>query len=97
MAARLRAAGYPESDLHPFAVADHPKDGGLVAVLPGTDRSVKAILLLAHLDVVEARREDWSRDPFTLVEEGGYFYGRGTFDDKSMAAVWVDTLIRLRQ
>lgn len=97
MAARLRAAGYPDSDLHPFAVAEHPKDGGLVAVLPGTDRAAKAILLLAHLDVVEARREDWTRDPFTLVEEGGYFYGRGTFDDKSMAAVWVDTLIRLRK
>jgi acetylornithine deacetylase/succinyl-diaminopimelate desuccinylase-like protein len=97
MAARLRAAGYPDSDLHPFAVAEHPKDGGLVAMLPGTDRAAKAILLLAHLDVVEARREDWSRDPFTLVEEGGYFYGRGTFDDKSMAAVWVDTLIRLRK
>jgi acetylornithine deacetylase/succinyl-diaminopimelate desuccinylase-like protein len=78
-------------------VAEHPKDGGLVAVLPGTDRAAKAILLLAHLDVVEARREDWSRDPFTLIEEGGYFYGRGTFDDKSMAAVWVDTLIRLRK
>jgi acetylornithine deacetylase/succinyl-diaminopimelate desuccinylase-like protein len=97
MAARLRAAGYPESDLHPFAVAEHPKDGGLVAVLPGTDPSAKAILLLAHLDVVEARREDWTRDPFTLVEEGGYFYGRGAFDDKSMAAVWVDTLVRLRK
>jgi acetylornithine deacetylase/succinyl-diaminopimelate desuccinylase-like protein len=53
--------------------------------------------LLAHLDVVEARREDWTRDPFTLIEEGGYFYGRGTFDDKSMAAVWVDTLVRLRK
>jgi acetylornithine deacetylase/succinyl-diaminopimelate desuccinylase-like protein len=97
MAARLRAAGYPESDLHSFAVAEHPKDGGLVAVLPGTDPAAKAILLLAHLDVVEARREDWTRDPFTLIEEGGYFYGRGTFDDKSMAAVWVDTLVRLRQ
>jgi acetylornithine deacetylase/succinyl-diaminopimelate desuccinylase-like protein len=97
MAAHLRAAGYPDSDLHPFAVAEHPKDGGLVAVLPGTDRGAKAILLLAHLDVVEARREDWTRDPFALVEEGGYFYGRGTFDDKSMAAVWVDTLVRLRK
>jgi acetylornithine deacetylase/succinyl-diaminopimelate desuccinylase-like protein len=96
MAARLRAAGYPDSDIHPFAAADHPKDGGVVAVLPGSDRSAKAILLLAHLDVVEARREDWTRDPFTLVEEGGYFYGRGTFDDKSMAAVWVDTMVRLR-
>ena len=58
MAAHLRAAGYPDSDIHPFAVADHPNDGGVVAVLPGTDRSAKAILLLAHLDVVEARRED---------------------------------------
>ena len=97
MAARLRAAGFTDAELHSFAVAEHPKDGGLVAVLPGTDRAAKAILLLAHLDVVEARREDWSRDPFTLIEEGGYFYGRGTFDDKSMAAVWVDTLIRLRK
>jgi acetylornithine deacetylase/succinyl-diaminopimelate desuccinylase-like protein len=97
MAARLRAAGFADSELHSFAVAEHPKDGGLVAVLPGTDRAAKAILLLAHLDVVEARREDWSRDPFTLIEEDGYFYGRGTFDDKSMAAVWVDTLIRLRK
>ena len=97
MAARLRAAGYPDSDLHPFAVADHPQDGGVVAVLPGSDRSAKAVLLLAHLDVVEARREDWTRDPFTLVEEGGYFYGRGAFDDKSMAAVWMDTLVRLRK
>jgi acetylornithine deacetylase/succinyl-diaminopimelate desuccinylase-like protein len=97
MAVHLRAAGFPETDLHSFAVAEYPKDGGLVAVLPGTDRGAKAILLLAHLDVVEARREDWTRDPFTLIEEGGYFYGRGTFDDKSMAAVWVDTLIRLRK
>jgi len=97
MAEHLRAAGYPETDLHFFAVAEHPKDGGLVAVLPGTDRTAKAILLLAHLDVVEARREDWTRDPFKLIEEGGYFYGRGTFDDKSMAAVWVDTLVRMRK
>jgi acetylornithine deacetylase/succinyl-diaminopimelate desuccinylase-like protein len=97
MAEHLRAAGYPETDLHSFAVAEHPKDGGLVAVLPGTDRTAKAILLLAHLDVVEARREDWTRDPFKLIEEGGYFYGRGTFDDKSMAAVWVDTLVRMRK
>jgi len=65
MAAHLRAAGFPDSDLHSFAVAEHPKDGGLVAVLPGTDHGQKAILLLAHLDVVEARREDWARDPFT--------------------------------
>ena len=72
MTARLKAAGYPESDLHPFSVADHPKEGGLVGVLPGSDPKAKAILLLAHLDVVEAKREDWTRDPFKLVEEGGY-------------------------
>jgi acetylornithine deacetylase/succinyl-diaminopimelate desuccinylase-like protein len=96
MAAHLRAAGYPDSDIHLFGVAEHPKDGGLVAVLPGTDHALKALLLLGHLDVVEARREDWTRDPFMLFEEGGYFYGRGTFDDKSMDAVWVDTLVRLR-
>jgi acetylornithine deacetylase/succinyl-diaminopimelate desuccinylase-like protein len=96
MAARLRAAGYPESDLHLFATADHPKEGGLVAILPGTDPKAKAILLLAHIDVVEAKREDWERDPFKLIEEGGYFYARGSLDDKSMSATWVDTLIRLR-
>ncbi len=97
MAARLKAAGYPDADLHLFALPDHPKEGGLVARLPGSDPRAKAILLLAHLDVVEARREDWTRDPFKLVEEGGYFYGRGTADDKSVAAAWVDTMIRLRQ
>jgi acetylornithine deacetylase/succinyl-diaminopimelate desuccinylase-like protein len=97
MAVHLRTAGFPESDIHLFAVAEHPKDGGLVAVLSGTNSGLQALLLLAHLDVVEARREDWTRDPFTLVEEGGYFYGRGTFDDKAMDAVWVDTLIRLRK
>jgi acetylornithine deacetylase/succinyl-diaminopimelate desuccinylase-like protein len=96
MAARLRKAGYPDSDLHLFATADHPKEGGLVAILPGTDPKARAILLLAHIDVVEAKREDWERDPFKLVEENGYFYARGSLDDKSMAATWVDTLIRLR-
>jgi acetylornithine deacetylase/succinyl-diaminopimelate desuccinylase-like protein len=96
MAARLRKAGYPESDLHLFATADHPKEGGLVAILPGSDPKARAMLLLAHIDVVEAKREDWERDPFKLVEENGYFYARGSLDDKSMAATWVDTLIRLR-
>jgi acetylornithine deacetylase/succinyl-diaminopimelate desuccinylase-like protein len=97
MAARLKAAGYPDSDLHLFSVPDHPKEGGLVAVLPGSDAHAKAILLLAHLDVVEAKREDWTRDPFTLMEEDGYFYGRGTADDKSVAAVWADTMVRFKQ
>jgi acetylornithine deacetylase/succinyl-diaminopimelate desuccinylase-like protein len=76
-------------------VPEHPKEGSLVAVLHGSDPAVKPMLLLAHLDVVEAKREDWTRDPFTLFEEGGYFYGRGVFDDKAMAAIWVDALMRL--
>ena len=97
MAARLRAAGVADSDLIPFAAPDHPNEGGLVAIYPGRDPKRKAVLLLAHLDVVEAKREDWVRDPFTLVEENGAFYARGAVDDKAEAAIWVDTLIRYRQ
>lgn len=96
MAARLKAAGFPDSDLHLFVAPDHPKEGGLVAVYPGRDPKLKAILLLAHIDVVEAKREDWTRDPFKLVEENGSFYARGATDDKAEAAIWVDTLIRYR-
>jgi acetylornithine deacetylase/succinyl-diaminopimelate desuccinylase-like protein len=97
LAARLKAAGFADEDLHPFAAADHPKEGGLVAVYGGRERKLKSILLLAHLDVVEAKREDWVRDPFILIEENGNFYARGASDDKAEAAIWVDTLIRLRQ
>jgi len=97
MAARLKAAGFPESDLHRFSVPDHPREGGLVAVLPARGATLKPILLLAHIDVVEAKRSDWARDPFKLIEEDGYFYARGASDDKAMAASWVDTLIRLKQ
>jgi acetylornithine deacetylase/succinyl-diaminopimelate desuccinylase-like protein len=96
LAARLKAAGFAESDLHPFAAPDHPKEGGLVAVYPGRDPKLKAILLLAHIDVVEAKREDWTRDPFTLIEENGSFYARGAMDDKAEASIWVDLLIRYR-
>ncbi|WP_443750495.1 M20/M25/M40 family metallo-hydrolase [Asticcacaulis solisilvae] len=97
MAARLKAGGYGDADVRLFSTPDHPKDGGLVAQLPGSDPKAKAILLLAHIDVVEAKREDWTRDPFTLIEEGGYFYGRGTSDDKAMAAVFTDLMIRYKQ
>jgi acetylornithine deacetylase/succinyl-diaminopimelate desuccinylase-like protein len=97
MAAHLKAAGFPDSDLTIFATPEYPKNGGLVAVYPGKDPKAKAILLLAHIDVVEAKREDWTRDPFTLVEEGGYFYARGAADDKAQAAIWADTLIRFRK
>jgi acetylornithine deacetylase/succinyl-diaminopimelate desuccinylase-like protein len=97
MAARLRAAGFPTSDLHLIVEPSHPKEGNLVAILPGSDPKAKAILLLAHIDVVEANRDDWARDPFTLVEEKGFFYARGSSDDKAQAAIWVDTLARFKR
>ena len=97
MAARLKAAGFPDQDLHLVVEPSHPKEGSLVAILPGSDAKRKALLLLAHIDVVEANRADWERDPFTLVEENGYFYARGASDDKAQAAVWVDTLARFKQ
>jgi acetylornithine deacetylase/succinyl-diaminopimelate desuccinylase-like protein len=97
MAARLKSAGFADSELHLFAAPGHPKEGGLVAVYPGHNAQLKAVLLLAHLDVVEAKREDWTRDPFTLVEENGNFYARGAVDDKAEAAIWVDTLMRFRE
>lgn len=97
MAARLKAAGFGDDQLTLFADPDHPKEGGLVAVYPGTSKTAKPILLIAHIDVVEAKRADWERDPFKMVEENGYFYGRGTLDDKAQAAIWTDTLIRFRK
>ena len=97
MAARLKTAGYPDADVRIFVPEGHPKEGGLIAVLPGSDPKAKAILMLAHVDVVEAKREDWTRDPFTLIEEDGYFYGRGTSDMKAQAAIWVDNLVRFRE
>ena len=97
MAARLKAAGYREEDVRVFVPDGHPREGGLLAVLRGSDPNAKAILMLAHVDVVEAKREDWTRDPFTLVEEGGYFYARGASDDKAQAAIWVDNLVRYRE
>ena len=97
MAARLKAAGMPDGQLTLFSHPDHPREGGLVAVYPGTSTALKPILGIAHIDVVEAKREDWARDPFTLIEEGGYFYGRGVADDKAMAAILVDSLIRFQQ
>ena len=97
VAGHLKEAGFPDSDIHPFSTPDKPKEGGLVAVLPGSDPKAKAILLLGHLDVVEAKREDWTRDPFTLIEENGYFYGRGVADMKSLDAAWIDALMRIKQ
>ncbi len=97
IAARLKTAGVADDQVTLFSVPDHPKEGGIVAVYPGTSTTLKPILLLAHIDVVEAKRADWVRDPFTLIEENGYYYARGIADDKMMAATWADTLIRFQQ
>ena len=83
MAARLRAAGFAGADVQVFKPA--PRKGNLVARLHGTGAR-KPILLLAHIDVVAAKPADWSLDPFKLIEKDGYFYGRGSGDDKFMAA-----------
>jgi acetylornithine deacetylase/succinyl-diaminopimelate desuccinylase-like protein len=94
MAGRLKAAGFPEEDLK--VLGPQPRKGNLVARLRGTGAR-KPILLLAHLDVVEAKREDWSFDPFKFLEKDGYYYGRGTSDDKAMAAIFTANLIRFKQ
>jgi acetylornithine deacetylase/succinyl-diaminopimelate desuccinylase-like protein len=94
MAARLKAAGFAPADIQ--VLGSNPRKGNLVARLRGTGAR-KPILLLAHLDVVEARREDWSMDPFKFLERDGYFYGRGTGDIKSGDAILIANLIRLNQ
>ncbi len=94
MAVRLRAAGFAPEDVQ--VLGPNPRKGNLVARLRGTGKR-RPILLLAHLDVVEARREDWSTDPFKFTERDGYFYGRGTSDIKSGDALLVANLIRLKQ
>src|SRR5215510_1340604 len=94
MAAWLRTAGFDAADVQVFKPA--PRKGNLVARLRGNGAR-RPILLLAHLDVVEARPEDWSVDPFKLIEKDGYFYGRGTADDKFMASAFVANLIRYKQ
>jgi acetylornithine deacetylase/succinyl-diaminopimelate desuccinylase-like protein len=94
MGARLVAAGFPKADVQVLQSA--PKRGNLVARLRGTGKR-KPLLLVAHIDVVEAKREDWTTDPFKLVEKDGYFYGRGTGDDKYMATSWVVNMMRWKK
>jgi acetylornithine deacetylase/succinyl-diaminopimelate desuccinylase-like protein len=94
MAQRLRDAGYPASDVQ--VMGPNPRKGNLVARLRGTGAR-KPMLLICHLDVVEARREDWSMDPFQFVEKDGYFYGRGSGDIKDGDAILMATMIRLKQ
>src|SRR5882672_5744968 len=96
LAARLKAAGLPAQDVQVIIPPDGPKKGNLVVRYRGTGAK-KPIMLLGHLDVVEAKREDWQRDPFKLVEEDGYLYARGAADDKAMVAVFAANLIRYRK
>ncbi len=92
MAARLRKAGYTDTEMKIIVPPGAPTKGNLIVRLKGNGQK-KPLLLLAHLDVVEAKREDWTRDPFKLVEEDGYFYARGAFDNKAQGAVWVSNMI----
>jgi acetylornithine deacetylase/succinyl-diaminopimelate desuccinylase-like protein len=93
-AARLKAAGFPAADI--FVGGASPKKANLVVRLRGTGGG-KPLLLLAHTDVVEAKREDWSFDPFQFIEKDGFFYGRGTGDDKAQAAAWIANLIQYKK
>ena len=94
VAARLIAAGFPRADVQ--VLGPNPRKQNVVARYRGTG-AARPLLLLGHLDVVEARREDWSLDPFTFVERDGYFYGRGTSDMKDMDASWIANLIELKR
>jgi acetylornithine deacetylase/succinyl-diaminopimelate desuccinylase-like protein len=94
MAQRLRDAGYAASDVQ--VIGPNARKGNLVARLRGTGAQ-KPMLLICHLDVVEARREDWSMDPFQFIEKDGYFYGRGSGDIKDGDAILMTAMIRLKQ
>ena len=94
VASRFKAAGFPVSDI--FVGGAIPGKANVVVRYHGTGER-KPILLLAHIDVVEAKREDWSFDPFVFLEKDGYFYGRGTADDKAQAAIWVAALLRFKR
>ena len=94
MADRLKAAGFPETDIQ--VIGPNPRKRNLVARYRGAGQR-KPLLLVAHLDVVEAPRQDWSVDPFKFLEREGYFWGRGTTDDKAMAAAWIAAFLRFRK
>jgi len=94
MAARFKAAGFADADVR--VLGPSAKRGNLVVRYRGTGAK-RPMILMAHLDVVEARREDWSFDPFVLTEKDGYFYGRGVGDDKAQAAIWIANLIRYKR
>jgi len=94
---RLKGAGFADDDVQVVIPEGKPDDGNIVARIRAPGARKKGVLLLAHIDVVDARRADWERDPFKLVEENGFFYGRGSADDKAMAAVFLDLMLRLKK
>lgn len=95
MADRLLSAGFPAEDVQVLAPVD--RKGNLVARYRGRDSGRKPLLLLAHIDVVEADPADWTLDPFTFIEQDGYYYGRGTTDDKDEAAIHIANFIRMKE
>lgn len=97
LAKRMHDAGFTKDEAKVIVVPGYEREGNLVAELKGSSKKLNPMLLLAHIDVVEAKREDWTRDPFTLIEENGFFYARGVSDDKVQAAIWVDSLIRFKK
>jgi acetylornithine deacetylase/succinyl-diaminopimelate desuccinylase-like protein len=94
IAAHMKANGFPVENITLLAPAEQPKAGNIVAVLPGRDPKLKAVLMSGHIDVVNAKREDWVRNPYELIEEGGYYYGRGVADMKGQAATYIDAMLR---
>lgn len=99
LAARFRSAGFPAADVQIVVNPANPQKGNLVVRYRAVNAAQKPILLLGHLDVVEAKKEDWSPDldPFKLTERDGYYYGRGTSDDKAMSAILAANLLRFKQ
>ncbi len=97
IADHLRQAGYTDDQITLFSVQDRPQEGGLAVFLTGSSKTLKPLLLLGHIDVVAAKREDWTRDPYKMVEENGYFFGRGAADMKAMDAIWIDAMSRFKK
>ena len=96
IADRLLAAGFPAADVQVLAPDDHPSKGNVVVRLRGSGKD-KPVLYIGHLDVVEAKREDWTHDPFALTEQDGWLYGRGTIDMLGQDAAMLASLVRLKQ